>query len=53
MITGVGTGYVLDGTGSIPGRIRFSLLHSARTDSGNNQASYPVSKSLLPREAQK
>jgi hypothetical protein len=43
MITGVGTGYVLHGPGLIPGRVRFSLLHSVRTDSGDNQTSYPMS----------
>jgi hypothetical protein len=36
------TGYVLRGPGSIPGRERFSLLHSVQTDSTAHPASYPV-----------
>jgi hypothetical protein len=34
--------YGLDGPGSIPGNVRFSLLHSVQTDSGAYPASYPI-----------
>jgi hypothetical protein len=34
--------YDLDGPGSIPGRAKFSLLHSVLTDSGAHPASYPM-----------
>jgi hypothetical protein len=39
---GIPTDYGLDGLGSIPGSVRFSLLHSVQTDSGAHPASYPV-----------
>jgi hypothetical protein len=39
---GIATGYGLDGPGSIPGRARFSLLHSVQTGSGAQPASYPM-----------
>jgi hypothetical protein len=45
------TGYGLDIPGSIPGSVRFSLLHSVQTGSGAHPASYPMGTGdSLPQE---